>query len=131
MSKLRTEERLAAMLQTATLLRSLELTNQTLTYAQYSLFVGIRRRDESWHIRHLRAVSELLDATAAVANQSGETLNFHRIINAASGEAGIGADRHRSIVVREKTAESMGRGGPNNVRTNNRDVQGTSRQLGR
>jgi hypothetical protein len=96
-----TEDRIAAMLKTAAILRTLEAVDKTMTYGVYSIAVGIRKSNESWHIKHRRLVSQVLDATAAIANQAGEVLNFHRIVNTHTGEAGVGADRHRSVVVRE------------------------------
>lgn len=93
--------------QTPRLLRKLRATNATMRTSEYARQVGIVKPGEQWHIKHLRPTSEVLGATAVVARQSGEELDFHRLVNAATGKPGSGARGHQSRIIRRCACRSL------------------------
>jgi hypothetical protein len=71
-----------------------------MTFEDYARRVGIVPPNGRWHIKHLRPATEVLGAAAAIARQSGETLDFGRIVNKKTGKPGSGAHGHQSRIIR-------------------------------
>ena len=61
-----------------------------ITFGGFARAIGLIRGDEGWQPWHRQQVSAILGAIAALEREDGgePTLPYHRIVNAATGEAG-------------------------------------------
>ena len=80
------------MTATVALLRHLEATDTTVTYADFARRVGILEPDEVWHCSARPHISNTLNGLAALCRMSKVhgALDFSRVVTARDGLPGTG-----------------------------------------
>lgn len=92
------QKRIECMLAGVQVIRMADKFDRTLTYQEFAKEVGLMGRAERWQPWHRKQVSDILDAIAAVDRQGGgSTINFRRIVNAATGQSGSGVEHESRI----------------------------------
>lgn len=72
----------------------------TMPYQDCARHVGIIEDGEAWSYgKHIGLISKVLCATGAVADQCGETIPAHRIVDATTGKPGKGNFNRAHIVI--------------------------------
>lgn len=96
-----TTQNMAVLIERTTLvLKTLRLLNRTMTYGEFSMLVGLRAPEEAWNPMHRKAISQILNCTAAVNTEVHGDLkdeDFALIVNAATGQPGQGINRDSRI----------------------------------
>src|SRR5262245_10517319 len=86
------------------ILRSLQITNSTMSYGDFARAIGlIEGPDARWEPWHRRQVADILYALAAIERKAGRRsmpLEFKRIVGAKSGQPGQGLSKTSKIVVK-------------------------------
>ncbi|MCJ2043804.1 hypothetical protein MKK58_04535 [Methylobacterium sp. J-078] len=100
--RLNVSERLQFAISAVAVLRSLELTDNTMQYGQLARAIGLIPSTGSWKPWHRQQVAEILQVVAAVERQSGNNsaaapVQFERIVT-KDGQPGAGVTRDTRIV---------------------------------
>jgi hypothetical protein len=100
--RLNVSQRLQHAVTALAVLRSLELTDQTMQYGQLARAIGLIPPGGSWKPWHRQQVAEILQVIAAVEKQAGEgaglvPIQFERIVT-KGGQPGTGVTRNTRIV---------------------------------
>jgi hypothetical protein len=88
------QKRLECALAGVGVLRTLNLTDETTTYRQFAVAIGLMAESEKWQAWHRQQVTDVLDLIAATEKKAGgNALDYRRIVNAQTGEPGAGVTR--------------------------------------
>jgi hypothetical protein len=83
-------------------LRTLQIQNSEMSYADFARAIGLLDGpSDVWQAWHRQQTDAILKATAAIeqkARKKPMTLEYHRIINKRTGQAGKGVSKHSKIV---------------------------------
>lgn len=63
------------------------------TYGDLHFAVGLRRPDEPWEPYYQYQIADVMDLASAIAQYTGERLDFGCYYNAATGVSGVGLTR--------------------------------------
>jgi hypothetical protein len=92
------QKRLECALAGVGVLRTLNLLDETITYRQFAVAIGLMAESEKWQAWHRQQVTDVLDWIAATEKRAGGTeLDYRRIVNAQTGEPGAGVTRNSRI----------------------------------
>jgi len=95
--------RAACVFQGVAVLIALQRSNTKITFSGFARAIGLIRGDEGWQPSHRQQVSAILGAIAALEREDGgePTLPYHRIVDAATGEARQGALDYAAMIIKE------------------------------
>ena len=83
-------------------LRTLQIKNQTMSYADFARAIGILEGPgdvwKAWHRQQTDAVLNAVAAIEAKARKKAMPLEYNRIINKRTGQAGPGVEKSSKIV---------------------------------
>lgn len=82
-------------------LRTLEVKNATMSYADFARSIGILGRTATWAPWHRQQTQSVLNIVAAVekaAGHKGPALQYARVINQRTGQPGKGVAKTSKIV---------------------------------
>ena len=85
-------------------LRTLQISNSTMSYADFARAIGLLDGpDDKWQAWHRQQTDAVLKATAAVESKARKkpmALEYNRIINKKTGQAGKGISKSSKIVTK-------------------------------
>ena len=95
--------RAACVFRGVAVLIALQRSKTKITFGGFARSIGLVRGDEGWQPSHRQQVSTILGAIAALEREDGgePTLSYHRIVGAATGEAGQGALDYAAMIIKE------------------------------
>ena len=85
-------------------LRTLQISDSTMSYADFARAIGLLESPEDvWRAWHRQQTEAILKATAAIelkAKMKSMALEYNRIINKRTGQAGKGVSKRSRIVTK-------------------------------
>lgn len=82
-------------------LRALQITDRTMSYAEFARAIGLMAQSGKWQVWHRQQVSDVLNLIAATERQGPKdaaTLEYDRVIVERTGKSGKGVTKESRIV---------------------------------